>query len=327
MIITKTPLRLSLGGGGTDLPFFYPKFGGELVSAAFDKYIYVTVSPRKFDDKFKISYKKTEYAQEIDDIKNTRVREALKLLGIKNPLEITTVSEASANSGLGSSSAFLVGVLNALHAYKNETISSQMLAEEAAKIEIDILKEPIGKQDQYATAFGNIISLKINKKGKVLASPINISYETIKKLEKNLHIFYTGFNRQASEVLIDQANNAKSDEENMQKMKHIKEIGIQIKNSLERGDVRKFGKLMNLHWETKKSTSEKMTNSRIDDWYDIAIKNGAIGGKIMGAGGGGFFMFYCDNNPQKFIENMKKEGLNEIPFRFDLDGSRVLTQY
>ncbi len=324
MIITKTPLRLPLGGGGTDLPFFYPKFGGELVTACLSKYVYVTVSERKFVDRFRISYSKTENVKTIAEIENNRVREALKLLNITRPLEIATISEVPGSSGLGSSSAFLVGLLKALHAYKGESVSSKTLAEEAAHIEINILKEPIGKQDQYAAALGGVNHLKINKEGTVAASPINLSYNTLRDLEVNLHLFFTGITRDATDVLKEQSKSVLGDNEKLNCMNQIKQIGLDIKESLENGDTKRFGKLMNLHWETKKKTSSSMSNQKIDRWYDIAIKNGALGGKIMGAGGGGFFVFYCNNNSSDFIHTMEKEGLQSVPFHFDMDGSKIL---
>lgn len=324
MIITKTPLRLPLGGGGTDLPFFFPKYGGELVTAAIDKYIYVTVSRRKFHNQFRVSYSKTENVGRVSEIENTRVKAALNLLGITEPLEITTIAEVPGSSGLGSSSAFLVGLLNALHAFKGESVSSKILAEEAAKIEIDILGEPIGKQDQYASALGGINHLKINKEGTILATPLNIRLETIHDLERNLHMFFTGITRDASTVLKDQAKNSNSKIDKMQKMIEIKEIGLKIKDSLEKSDLKKFGRLMNLHWETKKKTSEKVSDSRIDKWYELAIKKGALGGKIMGAGGGGFFIFYCDKDHSNFIKTMSNSGLKYVPFRFEMDGSKIL---
>ncbi len=325
MIITKTPLRLSIGGGGTDLPFFYPKFGGEMITAAINKYIYVTVSERKFHDEFRVAYSKTENVKNIADIENQRVKAALNLLGINGKyLEISTISEVPGSSGMGSSSAFVVGLLKALHAYKGESVSSKILAEEASKIEIEMLKEPIGKQDQYASAMGGINHLKINRDGNVLASPLNMSYETLRDLESNLQMFFTGIIRSASEVLTHQQKSVTSEEDKMTEMKQIKQIGLDIKEALEKGDTKKFGRLLNLHWETKKKTSSKISNSQIDKWYHVALQNGALGGKIMGAGGGGFFLFYCANNQGEFIRAMEKEGLKYVPFRFDMDGSKIL---
>lgn len=324
MIITKTPLRLPVGGGGTDLPFFYPVFGGELVTAAINKYIYVMVSGRKFHDEFRVSYSKTENVRKVDEIENKRVKAALKLLDINEPLEIATIAEVPGSSGLGSSSSFTVGLLNALHTYKKEMVSSKTLAEEAARIEIEMLKEPIGKQDQYASALGGINHLKINKESIVSTSQLNLSYDVLNGMETNLHMFFTGIQRDASEVIRDQAASVTKDEDKMESMKQIKQIGIDIKESLEKGDLKRFGRLMNLHWETKKRTSNKMSSGKIDRLYEVALKNGALGGKIMGAGGGGFFVFYCDNNPDNFVKEMEKEGLKHVPFKFDLDGSKVI---
>ena len=324
MIITKTPLRLPLGGGGTDLPFFYPRFGGELVTAAIDKYIYVTVSERNFHNKFRISYSQTENVSDINEIQNNRVRAALKLLGINKILEVTTIAELPGTYGMGSSSAFTIGLLKALHAFKRESVSSKMLAEEAAKVEIEVLKEPIGKQDHYATALGGITHLKIEKDGSIESSPLNISYSVMRDLERSLHMFFTGITREASEVLTDQAKTVLSNEKKMEEMLLIKQIGVDIRNALENKDTHKFGKLMNLHWQTKRKTSNKMANPSIDRWYEAALKKGALGGKIMGAGGGGFFLFFCDSNPSEFIRAMEKEGLMYVPFRFDMDGSKIL---
>lgn len=325
MIITRTPLRVSIGGGGTDLPFFFPKYGGFLVTSAIDKYIYVMVSERKFHDQFRISYSTTENVDSVDKIQNDRIREALKLLNITKPLEISTISEVPGQSGLGSSSAFLVGLLKALHKLKGEIVSPKVLAEEAAKIEIDIIKEPIGKQDQYASAYGGIINLNINKTGNVLVSPLDITTEVLKDLESNLYMFYTGITRSASEVIRDQSQKAVSDEEKMQCMSQIKDIGIEIKKAIESGNARRFGEWMNVHWESKKKMSSKMSSSKLDEWYDLGIKNGAIGGKVMGAGGGGFLLFYSERKGSEFIKSMQEAGLKFVPFKFDFEGCKLIS--
>ena len=324
MIIARAPVRISIGGGGTDLPFFYPQFGGDLITGAIDKYIYVTVSQRKFQEKYRIAYSKTEIVDSVDQIENDRVREAIKLLDIKPHLEISTVSEVPGKSGLGSSSSFLIAVLKALHAFQKEEVSNKVLAEEACKIEIETLKEPIGKQDQYASAFGGINHLNISKNGQIIVSPINISDSIIRGMEENLYLFYTKIQRDASEVLKDQTERAVSDEEKMNCMKEIKKIGMEIKRCLESGNLRRFGEWMNIHWETKKKMSTKMTSPKINDWYNLALKNGALGGKIMGAGGGGFFMFYCEKDGQQFVRKMEEYGLKYVPFRFDLDGGKTI---
>jgi len=327
MIISRAPVRVPIGGGGTDLPFFFANHGSDLITSAIDKYIYVFVSERKFHDEFRIAYSKTENVKTVGEIENTRVKAALQLLEITKPLEISTVSEVPGQSGLGSSSTFLVALLKALHEYKREHISHKILAEEACKIEIETLNEPIGKQDQYASAFGGVNHLNISKTGNVIVSPLNISQDTIRGLEENLYMFYTGIQRSASEVLQDQAKKAVSNEEKVEFMKEIKQIGIEIKKCLETGNIRRFGEWMNMHWEVKKKMSDKISNPQIDKWYETAIQNGALGGKIMGAGGGGFFLFYCEKNGQFFLKAMESAGLKYVPFRFDFDGCKIISHF
>lgn len=325
MIVTRAPLRISLGGGGTDLPYYSSKFGGSLVSVAINKYVYVTLDKRDFYNTTRIKYSKTEEVDDIDKIENTRIRAALKLLDLKKALEITTMSDVPSKTGLGCSSSFVVALLKALHEFKGEQISTKYLAEEASKIEIDILKEPIGKQDQYLAAFGGLIHLNITKDNNVLVSPLNISNKTLKELEKNIIMFYTGIERDASNIISDQKKTAEDDNKKLEHMHEIKKIGIGIKKALEDGNLRRFGEWLNIHWELKKELSKKMTNNKIDSWYDIALKNGALGGKISGAGGGGFFMFYCEQDKQeKLRKSLLTSGLKEMPFNFDFDGVKIV---
>lgn len=324
MIVTKTPLRLPIGGGGTDLPYYYTKHKGFLVTATLNKYIYITVHERKFYQESLLKYSHIENVKSVDEIKHTRIREALRLLNVTEPLEITSMADVPSQTGLGSSSSFLVGLLNALHAYKREYVSVAALAEEACKIDIDILKEPIGKQDQYAAAYGGLMQMEISQKGKVMVSRLDVHQDTIEELQRNLFLFYTGINRDASEVLQEQKSKAESSRASAECLTQIKEIGYEIKKALENGDTRRFGEWLNVHWETKKSLSSKITNPQIDNWYKTAIENGAIGGKIMGAGGGGFFMFYCDKNQKEFRKAMTNSGLKELDFKFEFDGSKIL---
>ena len=325
MIVTRTPLRLPIGGGGTDLPYYYSKHKGFLITATINKYIYITLHERKFYQESLLKYSQIEQIKNIDEIKHTRIREALRLLNIKNPLEIVSIADVPAKTGLGSSSSFLVGLLNALHAYKREFVSIANLAEEACHIDIDVLKEPIGKQDQYASAYGGFVQMDINQKGKVIVSRLDIEQDTIDELKKNLFLFYTNIERDASDVLKEHQKNATSSpDSNAEGMHQIKKIGYEIKKALENGDTRRFGEWLNVHWETKKTFSNKVTNPQIDKWYDLAVGNGAIGGKIMGAGGGGFFMFYCDKSHKEFRKSMANSGLKELEFNFDFDGSKIL---
>lgn len=325
MIVSRAPLRISIGGGGTDLPFFSSKYGGSLISAAINKYVYIILQKRDFHDDFLVRYSKIENPKKIKDIQHTRVRAALEYLGINDPLEITSIADVPANTGLGSSSTFLVALLKALHTYKGEDVSAKKLAEEASEIEINILKEPIGKQDQYISSFGGIIHLDIDKKGNVMVSPLDASYSTLEELENNTLLFSTNIQRSASEVLSNQAKEAESEEKKMKHMFMIKEIGEEIRKALQKGETKKFGQWLNVHWESKKSF-DKMTSPEIDKSYEAALKNGAIGGKIVGAGGGGFLMLYCEGHKEKLREAMNKLGLKEMPFRFDSEGCKILYQ-
>jgi len=324
MIVTRTPLRIPLGGGGTDLPSYYTQFGGFLISAAVDKYIYITIN-RRFENSIRISYSKTEIVDSPEEIQHPLVREALKLLQIDSNLEITSIADVPANTGLGSSSAFTVGLLNALHTYKKEKVSAQELAEEACQIEIERLKEPIGKQDQYLAAFGGIVCLEIDRLGSVKVEQLNLPENTLDQLESNSLLFYTGIKRSAGEILFAQnKSNAANQNGSLEAMHQIKEIGYQIKESFQQGDIDQFGQLLDRHWQTKKNLSDKISDSQIDRWYDLAKSEGALGGKLMGAGGGGFFMFYCNNGKNTLRQSLQQAGLKEMRFRIDWEGSKVL---
>lgn len=324
MIIARAPLRLSLGGGGTDLPFLSNIYGGNLTSVALNKYIYIIVEKREFYEDFLIRYSRTERVRNIDDIAHTRIKAALKYLNINDPLEITSVSDVPSGTGLGSSSSFLVALLKALHAYKNEEISAFRLAEEAAEIEMGVLKEPIGKQDQYLSSFGGLINLDITKSGKVIVSPLDISLFNLKKLEDNLLLFSTGIKHSATEIISEQKKSLESDKEKMNKMKMIKDLGADIKKSIEEGDIQKVGKWFNVHWEIKRKFSKNMTSQVIDKIYEIGLKNGAIGGKLVGAGGGGFLMFYCESKKATLRKAMIDFGLKELKFEFDQEGCKII---
>lgn len=324
MIISRTPVRIPFGGGGTDVISYSSQFGGFILSAAIDKYIYVSVN-RRFERSIRVSYSRTEIVDSVSEIQHPLAREALKFTDLKEHLEIVTVADVPAGTGLGTSGSFLVGLLNALHTYKREHIPPQAVAEEACHIEIETLKEPIGKHDQYLAAFGGITSLEIDKNGEVTVVPVKISAHTTAELEHNLLLFYTGRSRSASTVLKEQSESTTKNEEKIINSLHrIKEIGREIKKALEEGRPDYFGQLLNEHWRVKKELSSKVSDPQIDRWYEIALKNGASGGKIMGAGGGGFFMFYCRHDKDKLREAMTKEELEEVRFRFDFEGSKIL---
>ena len=327
MIVTRTPVRISLGGGGTDLPAYYSKYGGSLVSAAIDKYIYIMVN-RRFENSIRIGYSKTEIVHNVEDIEHPIVREAMKLVGVDGGIEIVSIADVPSNTGLGTSSSFTVGLLKALHHFKREILPNHVLAEEACRIEMDMLGEPIGKQDQYMGALGGITALEIDRNGKVSAESLTFTNHTMDELESNTLLFYTGVRRSASEVLKDQSSALHEDHDGVTEAMHtIKEIGLAIRAALERGDIHAFGELLDAHWKTKKQLSSKVTFGKVDEWYDLAKKNGALGGKLMGAGGGGFFMFYCDNNKNRLRDAMAAEGLVEMRFKIDPEGSKVVMNF
>ena len=324
MIVTRTPVRIPLGGGGTDLPSYYTRHGGFLISAAIDKYIYITVNKR-FEKSIRVSYSQTEIVDSVEDIKHPIVRESLKFLNIDSGIEITSIADIPSNTGLGTSSSFTVGLINALHTYKHEKVNAKELAEEACHIEIELLKEPIGKQDQYLAAFGGVICLDIDRLGNVDVKPVRLSEDALDQLESNTLLFYTGIRRSASEVLCSQNQGASLNQEQVIRALHqIKKIGLEIKKSFEKEDLERFGNLLDQHWQTKKTLSSKISKEKIDLWYDLAKKNGVLGGKLMGAGGGGFFMLFCNNGKNALRKIMEQEGLKEMRFRIDFEGSKVL---
>ncbi|OGO03266.1 MAG: hypothetical protein A2Y72_01035 [Chloroflexi bacterium RBG_13_53_26] len=326
MIISRAPTRITLGGGGTDLASFYSRHGGFLVAGAIDKYVFVSVNKR-FYESIRLSYSKTEIVGKASDLKHTRVREALKSLGTNGGIEIVSIADVPANCGLGSSSSFMVALLNALHAYKREFVSLDQLAEEACQIEIGVLQEPIGKQDQYISAFGGLTCLTFDRNGDVLVEPLRMPNELLYQLESSILLFYTGIERSASEILSEQdAKTKKGDSQVMDNLLQIKEIGLESRKVLEKGDLDAFGDLLDVHWNVKRRISGSISSSFIDECYEVARKNGALGGKIMGAGGGGFFMFYCNGNGAKvrLTDALKKCGLKPMYFRFDFEGVKVL---
>jgi D-glycero-alpha-D-manno-heptose-7-phosphate kinase len=313
-----------LGGGGTDLPSFYSNHGGFVVTCGIDKYVYV-VTKRRFEEEIRLSYSITEIVDSIDKLKHPVVREALRLLCLRSNIEIVSIADMPAETGLGSSGSFTIGLLHALHAFKDENISRNELAEEACALEMDILKEPSGKQDPYIAVFGGFKCLDISKDGKVTVSTLKIPDDTIHELQNNLVFFYTGLKRSSAFVLHDQNSAIKVEESAaLDSMQHIKDIGYRVKRALEQGDLSEFGRLQNEHWLAKKSTSSKISSKPIDRYYDLGIKNGAFGGKLVGAGGGGFLMFYCENGKNKLRKAMACEGLKEVRFGFEREGSKII---
>ncbi len=326
MIITRSPLRISLGGGGTDLPSYYSEFGGFLVAAAIDKYVYIT-QHRTFQEEIIIKYSKLERVTKVADIEHPIVREALKLTGVVDPhLELTSMADIPGGTGLGSSGSFTTALLKALHTFQKKPVSPVELAEEACEIELNRLKEPIGKQDQYIAAVGGITAFTFNRDGRVEYRPCRVAEETLFNLEDNLLLFFTGYSRSASSILKDQNDRSKkADPAMLDNLHFTKELGFKSLEALEGGNLEEFARLMDVHWQRKKARSSGMSNDRINEWYDHAMANGALGGKLIGAGGGGFLMFYAGDK-QKLRHAMRRAGLQEVRFRFDFEGTKVVAQ-
>lgn len=325
MIITRSPLRLSLGGGGTDLPSYYREHEGFLIAAAIDKYVYITLHQTFITDLI-IKYSSLERVSRIADIQHPIVREAFSTVGIQETnLEITSMADIPAGTGLGSSGSFTTALLKALHTYRKNIVHPSELAAQACSIEIDRLCEPIGKQDQYIAAFGGITCFRFLPDDRVEAEPIKMASETLHNLEDNLLLFFTGFTRSASAILSDQ--NSRSlirDREMLENLHFTKQIGLESKTALESGDLRQFAALLRTHWEHKKARSKGMTTSAIDECYEFAMCNGALGGKLVGAGGGGFLMFYTEEKT-RLRRALCGAGLREVRWRFDFQGTTVLS--
>lgn len=325
MIITRTPLRIPIGGGGTDLPEFYKKYGSFFISAAIDYYVYVAVKRRPVKG-IRLGYSHTEEVQNVVDIAHPIIKSTLKYLKIptKRGIEIVSMGDLPAGTGLGSSGSFTVGLLNALQSLEKKPTYPKILAEQACHVNMDILKEPSGKQDEYIASYGGIMCFEIDKKGAVKSYPLKISEETINNLQNNLLMFYTGITRQSKKVLTKQnEKTASKDKQIIDNLIQTQKIGFEIKKALEKGNVLQFAKLLDQHWFVKRKRAST-SSSKIDRWYNIAKAHGALGGKIMGAGGGGFFIFYCNNEKEKLRSALAKEGLEEVRFRFDFEGTRLL---
>ena len=325
MIITRTPFRITLGGGGTDISSYYSKYGGFIFAAGINKYMFININRPIVDNLVRVKYSKSEIVTHRSELKHGIAREAMGMLGIEDALEIVSMADVPAGTGLGSSSCYAVGLLNALHTLKREYISLEELAERACHLEIELLKSPIGKQDQYIAAFGGLTVLDIKKDGTVHVRKANVTEAVIDDLNRNLLMFYTRTQRDANEILSEQTKGAQQEKKNViESMHYIKEIGYKILEALETGNLSKVGVLFDQHWEYKKRISSKISNPRFNQIYQTAKETGALGGKISGAGGGGFFAFYVEENHLKFREVMKKLGLREMRYRFDFEGTKVL---
>jgi D-glycero-alpha-D-manno-heptose-7-phosphate kinase len=324
MIIARSPLRISLGGGGTDLPSYYEENGGFLIAAAIDKYVYSTVM-RPFSPGIYLKYSKLENKSKVSEVEHNIIRETLNTLNLNTPqIEITTLTDIPSGTGLGSSGSFTTSLIKALYTHYKKSIHPQELAELACRIEIEVLNQPIGKQDQYIASYGGLTSFYFNKDGTVVSEPMRISMETLHKLEDNLLLFFTGISRSANSILIDQDIKSKNKNQDIKdNLDHIKEVGLQIKDALIVGNTGKFSELLNEHWQQKKERFNGISNDFINQIYDSAMENGAQGGKLVGAGGGGFLMFYASDK-EKLRTTMKKWNLEEVRFKFDFEGTKVI---
>ncbi len=326
MIITRSPLRISLGGGGTDLPSYYEEHGGFLIAAAIDQHIYINVH-RRFEEGFVLKYSQLEEAATADEIRHPIIREALKLVGVtERNLEIASMADIPAGTGLGSSGSFTTALLKALHTLRKNIVRPAEIAAQACEIELNKLHEPIGKQDQYIAAVGGVTSFHFLPGGSVEVLPVELDEETLFNLQDNLLLFFTGYTRSASNILKEQNDKTKSmDKAMVENLHFVKELGVMSKDALEAGELREFARLMDIHWQRKKERSGGMSNTQINSWYDFAMANGALGGKLIGAGGGGFLMFYTEQ-VTRLRRALREQGLREVRFRFDFEGTKLVAQ-
>jgi D-glycero-alpha-D-manno-heptose-7-phosphate kinase len=325
MLITRTPLRISIGGGGTDLPSYYERRGGFFISAAIGKYMFIAIN-RTFTDDYLIKYAELERCSTVEEIDHRIVRTVLTEHELGPGLEIVSTADIPAGAGLGSSGAFTVGLLRAVYAFKREHVAPGGLAAEASRIEIELLGEPVGKQDQYIAAFGGLTCFEVDRGGRVAVSPLAVSNDTLHDLEERLLLFFTGYSRAAGEILADQHQRSEADDaEMLSNLDRTKDLGLEIKQVLESDQPHRFGELMDSHWRAKRERSKGISNERIDRWYEAGVANGAVGGKLVGAGRGGFLMFYAAD-PPRLRSAMAAEGLRETRFSFDFDGSAVIVR-
>lgn len=329
MILARAPFRISLGGGGTDLPSYYEKYGGFVLSAAINKYVYIYTNRPAADDLIRVKYSRYEQVSTVDEIQHDLVRPALKLLQINGSLEIASMADVPAGTGLGSSGTYLVALLTALYELKREKIPTQALAEQACYIEMELAGHPVGKHDHYLAAFGGIPCVEITQEGRVKVSPLDISITTAEEFKNTVLLFYTGITRSSADILSEQKQGTRQgDPAVVDSLHRTKELGFKIKEALEEGDLERFGQLLDEHWQNKKKRSGKVSDPRIDGWYSLAREHGALGGKIMGAGGGGFFMFCCPSSRKGRLRQVLKDaGLREMPYDFDFEGAKAVVNF
>lgn len=328
MIITRTPFRITLGGGGTDLRSYYEQYGGFIFSAGLDKYMFIDANRSVADDLIRVKYSKSETVEHVSELQHDIAREIFRFTGMDKNIEISSLADIPAGTGLGSSSCYAVGLLHAIHTMKRDYVPLAQLAEEDYHIEAEILKRPIGKQDPYLAAFGGLTVLEIDRDGKVKVRPASVSHDVADELQRSMLIFFTGKTRNADDILREQEKSVQQQKKDVVDSMHfIKDLGSQILEAVEAGNLDEVGKKFHEHWQYKKRISSQMSNPQFDRIYDAARENGALGGKISGAGGGGFFTFYVPQNQRGFREKMREFNLREMRYHFDLEGTKVLTDF
>lgn len=329
MILARAPLRVSLGGGGTDLPSYYSEYGGFVLSAAINKYVYIYVNRPAADSLLRVKYSRYEQVSSVDEIQHDLVRPALKTLSIDGSLEIVSMADVPDGTGLGSSGSYLVALLTALYELKREKVPTQALADLAVHIEMDLAGHPVGKHDHYLASFGGITCLEIEPDGKVTVSPLRITATDCEELRGSTLLFFTGLQRSSREILQAQKNDTRrADPTVVDSLHRTRELGYRIKEALEQGNLDKFGHMLDEHWQNKKRRSGKISDPQIDRWYALAREHGALGGKVIGAGGGGFLMLYCPRPAKAALRQiLAAEGLREMPFDFDFEGAKVLVNF
>jgi D-glycero-alpha-D-manno-heptose-7-phosphate kinase len=329
MILSRAPLRIPLGGGGTDLPSYYSHHGGFILSVAINKYVYIYVNRPAADSLLRVKYSRYEQVEKVADIQHDLVRPALQMLSIDGNMEIVSMADVPDGTGLGSSGSYLVALLSALYEFKREKVPTQALAEAACHIEMNLANHPAGKHDHYLAAFGGITTLEIQQDGRVHVSPLNVSLSTVEDLRAGTLLFYTGIRRSSKEILGAQRRDTENGNQAVVDSLHrTKELGYRIKDSLEEGNLSCYGRLLDEHWQNKKRRSSQISDPQIDGWYDLARERGALGGKIMGAGGGGFLMLFVPPERKAAVRQaLTSEGLREMPSEFDFEGAKVLVNF
>ena len=329
MILARAPMRISLGGGGTDLPSYYTQYGGFILSAAINKYVYVYLNRPSADKLLRVKYSRYEEVDSVDQIQHDLVRPALKLLNLNGNLEIVSMADVPAGTGLGSSGTYLVALLCGLNELRREKVPTQALAETACHIEMDLAGHPVGKHDHYLAAYGGFTCMEISQKGKVQVSTLDISLTTLEEMHNSILLFYTSLTRSSTAILQEQKTGTEDgDRTTVESLHKTRELGYQVKKALELGNLDQFGRLLHVHWENKKKRSRKISDARIDRCYELAREHGALGGKIVGAGGGGFLMLYCPNHSKANVRQaMAAEGLDEMSYNFDFEGAKVLVNF